>query len=349
MAKLSLTDKLAKKTFESAKFQQSWNVHMHTFGPILEPAFSENYQAKVHLTAALNLISSRQIAQAFQKLKQMDKFCETDADKTAFLFFMGVCFEFMGDREQMIDFYCAANEYEHNFYMPYIKVGKVFLSEHAYAPAYENYRAAIDCFTATGLSDQDKLILGAAYTNLATCLTMMHRYEEAEDALGTSTALCPNVPGRAAVEAALCALRGDRTAVETCLAALKEHSPEVHDAVKESTDKILSGTDPLFFTVPLEEEKMQAFWIWFWGYSQKLLSTLDAQQYAKALTPLGEKLLETFPFLEETPYIALGRNEKGYVLELKDGYAVAIAHAYGKLLDICPVEVLNIWQFSVVH
>lgn len=349
MAKLSLADKLAKKTFESAKFQQSWSIHMQTFEPLLKPAFSENYQAKVHLTAALNLISSRQITQGFQKLKQMDKFCETDADKTAFLFFMGVCFELMGDREQMMDFYCAANEYEHNFYMPYIKVGKVFLSEHAYAPAYENYRAAIDCFTATGLSDQDKLILGAAYTNLATCLTMMHRYEEAEDALGTSTALCPNAPGRAAVEAALFALRGDAAAVEACLAKLKDHSPEVHDAVKERTDKILSKTDPLFFPLPLDAEKIRSFWIWFSGYAQTLHTMLEQEKYSEALEPVGEHLLETFPFLEETPYIALGRNEKGYVLELKDGYAVAIAHAYGKLLDICPVEVLNIWQFSVVH
>ena len=209
MRKMTIADKLAKKSFDSPKFQQSWAVHMHSFGPILEPAFEENYPAKVHLTAALNLISSRQLAQGFDKLKQLQKFCETDADKTAFLFFMGVCFEMMGDQENMMDFYCAANEYGHSFYLPYIKVGKSYLSDHAYAPACENFRAAIDCFTAAGLDDQDRRILGSAYTNLATCLLMMHRYDEAQAALTTSRDLCPEAPGRSAVEAPLYALQGD--------------------------------------------------------------------------------------------------------------------------------------------
>jgi len=349
MAKLPLADKLAKKTFESAKFQQSWSVHMQTFGSLLKPAFTENYQAKVHLTAALNLISSRQIAQGFQKLKELRKFCETDADKTAFLFFMGLCFELMGDTDQMMQFYCAANDYDHSFYMPYIKTGKVFLSSCDYEPACENFRAAIGCFTATGLSEQDKLILGAAYTNLATCLTMTHRYDEAEAALKTSTALYPDAPGRAAVEAALFALRGDTVAVEACLAKLKDHSPEVHDAVKESTGKILSKTDPLFFPLPLDAEKIRSFWGWFSGYAQTLHTLLEQEKYSEALEPVGEQLLETFPFMEEAPYISLGRNECGYVLELKDMYAVAVAHAYEQLLDNCPEAVLEDWQFCVVH
>lgn len=349
MTKRTFAEKMAKKSFESPRFQQSWAVHMAAFGPILEPAFSENYTARVHLTAALNLISSRQIPQGFQKLKQMDKFCETDADKTAFLFFMGVCFEMMGDRDNMLDFYCAANEYEHHFYMPYIKVGKEFLSEHAYEPAYENYRAAIDCFNATGLSQQDRLILGSAYTNLATCLTMMHRYEEAEAALTSSASLYPDAPGRAATEAVLLALRGDVQALESCLSVLKEADPNVHDAVKESTDKILVGTDPLFFALPLDEEKIRSFWAWFAGYSQTLLDMLDMEQYADAMAPVSVQLLETFPFLEEPPYIALGRNDKGYVLELKDVYAVAIAHAYEKLLELCPEETANAWQFFITH
>ena len=61
MKKLSFADKLARKSFESAKFQQSWQVHYQAFGPILEPAFVENYQAKIHLTAALNFISNRNL------------------------------------------------------------------------------------------------------------------------------------------------------------------------------------------------------------------------------------------------------------------------------------------------
>ena len=55
----TIADKLAEKTFHSATFQKSWNVHMQAFGPILQPAFENNYQAKVHLCAALSFMSNR--------------------------------------------------------------------------------------------------------------------------------------------------------------------------------------------------------------------------------------------------------------------------------------------------
>lgn len=349
MRKMTIADKLAKKSFDSPKFQQSWAVHMHSFGPILEPAFEENYPAKVHLTAALNLISSRQLAQGFDKLKQLQKFCETDADKTAFLFFMGVCFEMMGDQENMMDFYCAANEYGHSFYLPYIKVGKSYLSDHAYAPACENFRAAIDCFTAAGLDDQDRRILGSAYTNLATCLLMMHRYDEAQAAMATSRDLCPDAPGRFAVEAPLYALRGDRDSLDACLASLKAFSPEACESVTAIANGILAGTDPRFFALPVAQEQIASFWAWFKEYSAEMLKLLQEQKFEQAMTPVGEKLLHTFPFLEEVPYIALGRNDRGYVLELHDCYAIGIADAYEKLLRECPEDIGQVWQFSVVH
>ena len=50
-----------------------------------------------------------------------------------------------------------------------------------YIPA-ENKTAV---FHIEGLNAQEKIILGSAYGNLASCLLQMHRYEEAEDALET--------------------------------------------------------------------------------------------------------------------------------------------------------------------
>ena len=349
MKKLSFADKMAKKSFESPKFQQSWEAHMAAFGPILSPAFEENFQAKVHLTAALNLISTRQLGPGLDKLKLMKKYCETDADRTAILFFMGICFEMMGDTENMLAFYCAANDFGHSFYMPYMKAGKILLSRHEYEKAYESYLGAVNCFTATGLSEEDKRILGSAYTSLASSLLMMLRFDEAKAALATSRDLCPDAPGRAAVEAPLYALQGDKDALDKCLASLKAFSPDVYDALRDTTDGILAGTDPKYFAVPLEEDKIAAFWNWFEEFSPKMHSLLEQEAYEQAMTPVGEHMLLAFPFLEELPYIALGKNETGYVLELHDCYAVAIAHAYEELLNACPESIRQQWQFVIVH
>ena len=74
MGKLSLAEKLAKKSFESDAIQKSWQVHLQMFGPILEPAFAGSYQARVHLTAALNHISTRDLkAGLVQYIQQIQK------------------------------------------------------------------------------------------------------------------------------------------------------------------------------------------------------------------------------------------------------------------------------------
>ena len=52
----TFADKIAEKAFRSKKIQQSWEVHVRAFGPILTEAFCENEQARIHLTNALNQI-----------------------------------------------------------------------------------------------------------------------------------------------------------------------------------------------------------------------------------------------------------------------------------------------------
>lgn len=349
MKKETLADKLARKSFESAAFQQSWQVHMQSFGPIMEPAFEGNYQAKVQLCAGLNHVSRKQIPQGLAKLSGLDKYVQTDADKCAYAFFLGLCCDMSGKQDQMVALYSMANQFGHKLYLPYLKVARFYLSGHLYEKAEKNCRSAIGCFTAKGLSDQDKLILGSAYSNLASCLLSMHRYEEAEEALTTSRSLYPNAPGRAAVEAALYAVQGDEEKVSQCLETLKGHSPAVYEAVKASTGRILAKTDPLFFPQQLDEGKIAAFWSWFAGYSETLSGLLEKEQFEQALSPVAEHLLATFPFLEETPNVALGKNDQGFVIRLQDLFAVAVMDAYEKLMAACPEEIRAQWQFDIAH
>ena len=349
MKKESFADKMARKAFEKPDVKKSWEVHTKAFGPILEPAFANNLQARIHLTAALNMISSRNLAGALVKLKALQKSVATQADKAALLFCFGLYAEMAGSQEQMLAYYSLANETGHRFYLPYLKVAKFYLNGRMAAEAEENFRKAIDCFTAAPLSDAEKIILGSAYCNLASCLTMQHRYDEAEAALASSRSICPDAPGRAAAEAVLHAIRGDAAKVEECLAQLSAQSAEVRAAVKKNTDGILAGTDPMFFAVPVDDGKIAAFWQWFAGYETDMKAKLDKEKYDEGLTPVAKQLLVTFPFLEEVPNVGLGKNAKGYVVELKDYYAVAIVAAYEKLIAACPAEIGEKWQFVIAH
>lgn len=349
MKKESLADKMARKAFDKPDVKKSWQTHMQAFGPILEPAFQNNLQARIHLTAALNMISGRNLAGALLKLKALQKSIVSDADRAALMFCFGLYGEMAGNQEQAIACYVQANQYGHRFYLPYLKAAKFYLSNRMYDVAEREFRKAIDCFTAAALSDADKIILGSAYCNLASCLTMEHRYDEAEAALASSAAICPDAPGRAAAEAVLHAVRGNADQVEACLAVLKTQGTEIHDAVKKNTDGILAGTDPMFFPVPVDEEKLPAFWQWFASYEAEMKQKLDKEQYDEGLTPVAKQLLAAFPFLEEVPNVGLGKNDKGYVVELKDYYAVGIVAAYEKLIAAMPEDIGSRWQFVIAH
>ncbi|MBO4938959.1 MAG: tetratricopeptide repeat protein [Oscillospiraceae bacterium] len=349
MKKETFADKMAKKAFDKPDVRKSWDVHMRAFGPILEPAFANNFQARIHLTAALNHIANKNLAQALMKLKALQKAVVNDADKAALLFCFGLYSETAGSQEQMLAYYTYANQCGHRFYLPYLKVAKFYLSARMCQEAEDNFHKAIECFDNAGLGDADKIILGSAYTNLASCLTMQHRYEEAEEALGNSRTLCPDAPGRAAAEAVLCAVRGDAEKTNAHLEVLRTQGEDVYTAVKTNTDAILNRTDPMFFTVPVDEEKIAFFWQWFAGYEAEMKSLLDREKYDDGLTPVAKQLLAAFPFLEDIPNVGLGRNERGYVVELKDYYAVAIAAAYEKLLAACPADVGERWQFVIAH
>lgn len=349
MKKESFADKMARKAFEKDDVKKSWETHVRAFGPILEPAFQHNLQARVHLTAALNMLSNRNPAGALLKLKALQKSVLTEADKAALFFCFGLYGEMTGSQEQMVTYYTYANKCGHRFYLPYLKVAKFCLSNRIYEEAEKNFREAISCFTATGLNDADRIILGSAYCNLASCLTMQHRYDEAEAALASSRSVCAEAPGRASAEVVLHALRGETEQVEQCLKVLKNQAPQAFDTVKESIDKILAGTDPMFFPQPVEDEKITAFWQWFAGYQAEMKKLLDKKKYDDGLTPMAKQLLVTFPFLEEVPNVGLGMNKQGYVVELKDYYAVGIVAAYEKLLEQCPGEIKENWQFVIAH
>ena len=81
MKKETLADKIARKTFYSPDFQRQWAVHMGAFGPILGPAFQEDYQSRIHLMAALNHISRRDIPGSLKKLEALRDNAEKDSER----------------------------------------------------------------------------------------------------------------------------------------------------------------------------------------------------------------------------------------------------------------------------
>ena len=233
--------------FESAEFalRQSWEVHRQAFGPILEPAFQENPQVRILLINALNHISRREVKRGMELLKEIHPHCIYDEDKAAWAFFVGLCFEMGGAREQMLQWYEKAGEIGHRFYLPYLKLAKAAHSAAQFEKAKIYYQTAIECLLEMSESEQDEVILGSAYTNLTSCLTMLHRYPEAEKAWKAAQKY-PAQPGADATAAILYAAMGNPEKVAEHIAQLQIKFPAWVAQTRAMTQQILNGTHPAF-------------------------------------------------------------------------------------------------------
>ena len=233
--------------FEQAEFalRQSWEIHRQAFGPILEPAFVENQQVRVLLIQALNHISRREVKRGMELLKEIHPHCIYDEDKAAWAFFVGLCFEMGGAREQMLEWYEKAGKIGHRFYLSYLKLAKAAHTAGQFERAKDYYKTGIDCLLEMPEADRDAVILGSAYTNLVSCFTMLHQYPEGERAWKAAQQY-PSQPGADATAAILYAAMGNREKTAEHIALLKEKFPDWVSQTQEMTQQLLNGTHPAF-------------------------------------------------------------------------------------------------------
>lgn len=347
MKKETFADKLAKKTYFSVKFQQTWQVHEKAFGPILTPAFADDYPSRVHLAAALNNISRQEIKKAFRRLMRLQKACVTDADRAAWSFFLGLAFQYAGDQDNMAACYAEAGRYHHRFYLPYLSLAKYGHQEARFDNAEAYYRLAIRCLEETGSDFENQKILASGYANLASCLTMMHRFEEASAALEASGKLTPDFPQRFAAEAILCAALDQPQKVAECLDRLDALAPQLTEVTDQTARKILTHQHPQFckYDEAPDPEKTLAFWNWFTENQQRLREqAVDGQPEEFTLD-----MKVNFPYMERPIHLVIRKTGDRCLLEISDYYMTALRCDLEDLLFDRPKELNEIWDFSIIH
>ena len=237
---------------ESAKFalSQSWEVHRQAFGPILEPMFEDAPQLRIVLVNALNHISRREMERGMQLLKQLQPHCVCDEDKAGYAFFVGLCFEMGGAAKQSFDWYEKANAIGHSFFLPYLKLAKTAQGAGELEKAKALYGQAIRCLLQAPQGVQnalakDEVLLGAAYANLTSCLTMLRELEEAKAAWQEAEKY-PQQPAAYATAAILYAALKDRERCDEYLAKLDGTMPALLPQTRRTAYQILSNLHPAF-------------------------------------------------------------------------------------------------------
>lgn len=344
-----LINKFAEEAINRPEVQENWKIHERAFGPILTPAFTDNPMARIHLAGALNDISNRNVQAGTDKLYTMAGACKTDADWAAWWFCMGLGYEMGGKRNEMIEYYSKAGEYDHHFYLPYMKVAKSAHMDAHFDQAEKNYRKAVSCLEEQDINEQTREIIASAYTNLASALTLMHRYEDAEEALEKSRQCQPVLPARLAAEAILAAASGKEEETGKLIEKMQMEQPKTAETVAKYTEQILGGRHPQFSEIEMDDEKMKSFLRWFEENEKELYQNIVNDEIVKYNKPLSAQLDKTFPFAPRKIEFETRVGKGECQLILHDYYMTGLCGGYKELLDRMPKGLEKRWKFVIAH
>ena len=347
----ALAEMIAKKAFASPQFQQAWQVHTQAFGPILLPAYDGCYTAKVHLTNILNKISRRDVDGAQSVMETLIKSCgcDTSEEKALLCFLQGLCCEVSGDRMGMFSKYARAEDYGHRFYLLHLKCAKFAHESSQLDIALTEYLKALSLIREMPEGPARSRLLGSTLTNTASCLTYMHRCQDAEALLKEARQNGP-VARIEAVEAVLWAALGRTEELEACRAALAETKDPAYEQILSLTENILNGQEPHFTSQPMNTEAINAFWQWFAEQEDQLLALYNQrdEELPEAFTQqLEAHLAPCFPF--EHPLLEFGTSEDegpAEIIFFTGSYHRSFNAGCMAIIDACPADIASRWTFT---
>ncbi len=89
--RISIVEKLAKTTFETAEFQARWNELLDVYGRDVESVFPDNYSGKVALAEAMEYMQEGNYSDAEIKIKAYLGLCESDFEKQILYRLIDIC------------------------------------------------------------------------------------------------------------------------------------------------------------------------------------------------------------------------------------------------------------------
>lgn len=335
-------------------FEGSWYVHSRMFGDILEPAFADDPAARLELTAVLNLLTQGKAYNGLRKLDKIYKFCETDEDYAAWFFFMGVCYERMGMHGQSAYFLTQSAKYEPDFYMVYLMLARFLHSEKDYEAALGTYLHTIEKVEDKPKRDtvpmvRDEPLIGSIHGNMANCLVMMRRYDDAEYELYEAERFGYDQPLLNLTWAALYAATDRKQLAREKMSKLREDLPDVESSTVLMIREILEQKNSRFYPQRVEPEKLNVFWRWFCEHENEVCSALDGRASQLVFSQMQKQLNDIFNFSGEMPQFTFSRDGKKRCLSFRNNYNLTFEIWLEKLADSAPKELCGRWNFYAVH
>lgn len=317
------------------------------FLPILTPAFQKDRYAQLLTLFALDRMERQRLSSARRLLNRLEPLCQkgSDAEQALWLVLGGLYCMQRDDHIAMAEAFDAAAAFNHNYHLPYLLSADFHaLNSKLYDTALENYDRAINCiYQFPPLDDEKRLVVAQAQAGMALCLTMMHRYDEAQDALRKAESFS-DCEEYLHARALLSAVHGDAEDAAQALAAFKELNPSLHEQAAKHVQLILDGTHIHFNVRPVREELVSGFWQWFCNQEPAFLRLLEEGKADECGNQLAEHIDTLVPDEEDMMTAAIEVQDGKPTIVLRACYSRSYAAMIAAFTDAFPEELRDRWR-----
>lgn len=226
---MSFFDSFPENAFNSDNYTEWRKIHGNVFGDVFTSAFEDSEEARVQLTAALIRVSKRDFEGGLSLLKQLEDFSLCMFDNYSLTYFIGLCYEFLEDEEQMNIYYEKLHDYDVNYtyllaFHPYYRTAKFAQRRSENDKAFHYYGKALEFYSADETDSGKRENIGYFFYEIGTLLLSCKNYKKSRLYLDKSWEYSPNEnPQRTYVMAILCAYEGNRAESERLVDSLPDY------------------------------------------------------------------------------------------------------------------------------
>ena len=185
------SDLLLEYALDNENYKQWREIHGKAFGKVFLSAFNDSPEAQLHLTAALIKISKRDFNDGLTILLMLEKACFNDFDCFALYYFIGLCYEFLENEEQMNEYYEKMLRYDENYlfiiaFHPYYRTAKFAQRKSENAKAISYYKKALELYSENETDSVKLQNIGQIYFDMCTVFFACADFEKSREFLEKS-------------------------------------------------------------------------------------------------------------------------------------------------------------------
>lgn len=174
---------LQEYTLDNENYIKWREIHGKAFGKIFLSAFEESIEAQIHLTAALIKISNRDFNGGLSILLMLEEKCFKDFDCCSLFYFIGLCYEFLENEEEMNKYYDKMIGYNEDIsfiiaFHPYYRTAKFAQRKSENTKALKYYNKALELYSEKENDSLEKDNMGQIYYDIATIYLSCNDYEK---------------------------------------------------------------------------------------------------------------------------------------------------------------------------